>query len=258
MNHETVARAPDGTRLAVQTAEAGRPLVLLPGQSNNHTWWDAVRGDFHTTHRTITFDYRGTGASDKPDEPYSTQEFADDVIAVLDHLGIAEADVYGTSMGGRTAQWVAINHPGRVRRLVLGCTSPGGPHAVERSSDVRRALIRPDAAETLADLMYTPAFRARHHGPHRTLGDPAMPAHARKHHLAASNEHDAWDALPRITAPTLILHGDDDQLTPAANAALLAERIPDSRVHLFPGARHAYFEECRPEASDLVREFLTG
>ncbi|MBN6545486.1 alpha/beta fold hydrolase, partial [Actinacidiphila bryophytorum] len=68
--------------------------------------------------------------------------------------------------------------------------------------------------------------------------------------------HDAWDALPGITAPTLVLHGEDDVLNPAANATLLAQRIPGARLHLLPGARHAYFDECRPLASELVADFL--
>ncbi|UWE10799.1 alpha/beta fold hydrolase [Actinacidiphila bryophytorum] len=250
------ARAHDGTLLAYQQQGSGRPLVLLAGQACDHTWWDRVRADFHGTRSTLTTDLRGTGASGKPDVPYSTPGFADDVVAVLDHLGIERADVYGTSMGGRVAQWVAARHPDRVRRLVLGCTSPGGPHAVERSADVRRTLAGPDAQAALADMMYTPAWRAAHPGPHPTLGDPAMPAYARRLHLRASNAHDAWDALPGITAPTLVLHGEDDVLNPAANAALLAARIPGARLHLLPGARHAYFDECRPLASELVADFL--
>lgn len=254
------ALAEDGTRLAYQRRGDGTPLVLLSGQSNDHTWWDGVRDDFHTTHRTVTLDYRGTGASDKPDIPYATRGFADDVVTVLDALGIQQADVYGTSMGGRVAQWLAARHPHRVRRLVLGCTTPGGPHAVERSHDVRRALADPDPAKAraaLLDLMYTPDWLTAHPGPYTTLGSRDLPPHARRHHLLASNQHDAWDALPDITAPTLILHGDDDRMAPPTNAKLLAERIPHARAHLFPGARHAYFEECRPHASTIVTEFLT-
>ncbi|MGW2331832.1 alpha/beta fold hydrolase [Streptomyces sp. NPDC001700] len=254
------ARALDGTPLAYQREGTGPPLVLLAGQANNHHWWDGVRADFHTTHSTLTLDWRGTGDSGKPDEPYSTRGLADDVIAVLDHLDIERADLYGTSMGGRVAQWIAARHPARVRRLVLGCTSPGGPHATERDNAVRRSLIQPDpraSREALIDLMYTPAWRSAHPGPYTTLGDPGMPPHARRRHLVASNEHDAWDVLPEIGAPTLILHGDDDRLTPAANAPLLASRIPDARTHLFEGARHGYFEECRMRASAIVSSFLT-
>ncbi|MFI1368615.1 alpha/beta fold hydrolase [Streptomyces griseochromogenes] len=257
----TFARAEDGTALAFQRRGAGFPLVLLAGQANNHHWWDGIREDFHGTHSTITLDHRGTGASDKPQGGYSTRQFAEDVITVLDHLGIGRADVYGTSMGGRVAQLVAARHPRRVRRLVLGCTTPGGPHAVERDASVRRALAQPDpeaARRALIDLMYSPAWRAAHPGPYNTLGDPAMPPHARRGHLLASNRHDAWDALPAITAPTLILHGDQDRMAPPDNVSLLASRIPDTRTHLFPGARHAYFEECRTEASALAVAFLGG
>ncbi|MFC5909936.1 alpha/beta fold hydrolase [Streptacidiphilus monticola] len=256
----TVAHAADGTPIAYQLQGDGFPLVLLAGQANTHRWWDGIREDFHTTHATLTLDWRGVGDSGKPEEGYSTPEFAEDVVAVLDALDIERADVYGTSMGGRVAQWLAARHPQRVRRLVLGCTSPGGPHAVERDMTVRRALAQPDqraALATLIDLMYTPAWRADHPGPYRTLGDPHLLPHARRGHLLASNRHDAWDVLPDITAPTLVLHGDEDRMTPADNVPLLAARIPDARSHLFRGARHAYFEECRPAASDLVHDFLT-
>jgi pimeloyl-ACP methyl ester carboxylesterase len=255
------ATAPDGTRLAFQTRGSGAPLLLLAGQAGAHTWWNGVRGDFEGSHRTVTMDYRGTGASDKPDAPYSTQGFAEDAVAVLGELGIERADVYGTSMGGRVAQWIAARHPQRVRRLVLGCTSPGGPRAVERSDAVRRALAGPDPAanrRALLDLMYTPEWLAREPGPYWTLGDPDVPAYARRHHLLASARHDAWDALPGITAPTLVVHGGDDRLNPTTNAHLLVERIPDARLHLIPGARHAYFEERRDVASPLVLEFLDG
>lgn len=257
--HHTFAHTDDGVAVAFQRRGTGRPLVLLAGQANNHHWWDGIREDFHGTHSTITLDYRGTGASDSPREGYSTRRFAEDVVSVLDALGVEQADVYGTSMGGRVAQWVAALHPGRVRRLVLGCTSPGGPRAVEREASVRRALAVPDpdsVRETLTGLMYSPAWTAAHPGPYRTLGDPRMEPHARRGHLRASNAHDAWEVLPSIGAPTLVLHGDQDRLTPPENVPLLAARIPDVRTRLFPGARHAYFEECRAEAGEAVRAFL--
>ncbi|MFC9768759.1 alpha/beta fold hydrolase [Rhodococcus jostii] len=249
----------DGTRIAYQVSGEGPPLLLLAGQANNHHWWDSVRADFDTHFRTITVDYRGTGASDKPETDYSTILFADDVICVLDSLGVGRAHVYGTSMGGRVAQWAAARHPERVRALILGCTSPGGSHAVERSREVRASLAQSDpdrSRRALLELMYTPEWLSRNLGPYNTLGDPDMSAHAKLAHLRASNGHDAWDALPSISAPTLVLHGTDDLLSPADNAPLLAERIPNSRVHLLPGARHAYFEEERTVAGAAAIGFL--
>lgn len=258
MDHAPTA---DGTRIAFQVSGTGAPLLLLSGQSSSHRWWTRVRPDFDADRRVLTLDHRGTGDSDAPPGPYDTRGFADDAVAVLDHLGIERADVYGTSMGGRVAQWIAVRHPHRVRRLVLGCTSPGGTHAVERSAAVRRALADPDPAaarRALLDLMYTPEWLARNPGPYWTLGDPTMSRRARHEHLLASKGHDAWDALPAVTAPTLVLHGDQDELNPTANAPLLAERIPGARLQLVPGARHAYFEERRDVASPAVREFLAG
>ncbi|GAA2211339.1 alpha/beta hydrolase [Nonomuraea monospora] len=245
-------------KLSYQVRGHGTPLLLLQGQANDHRWWDSVRDDF-AAYRTVTLDYRGTGDSDKPDEPYSTRGFAQDVLAVLDEIGVERAHVYGTSMGGRVAQWLAADHPGRVGALVLGCSSPGGAHGVERSNEVRRSLAQADRAaaeRALLELMYTPAWLAAHPGPYRTIGDPRMPAHARRRHLAASAGHDAWEALPAIAAPTLVVHGTDDIFNPAANAPLLAGRIPGTELRMIDGARHAYFEEFRQVASPLVLEFL--
>lgn len=257
--HAGFAKAADGARIAYQAEGSGPPLLLLAGQANNHHWWDGVREDFQGIRTTITLDYRGTGTSDKPQTPYSTEIFAQDALAVFDALGVSAADVYGTSMGGRTAQIIASRAPERVRKLVLGCTSPGGRHGIERSAAVRRSLGQLDreaARRALAELMYTPAWLARHPGPHQTMGDPGMPDHARRLHLLASAGHDAWDLLPTIRARTLVLHGTDDVFNPVANAPVLAERIPDARLELIEGARHAYFEEFRETAGKAVVDFL--
>lgn len=266
------AEAADGTALHYEVHGSGRPLVLLSGQSNSRRWWDPVLDDFAAAYRTVVLDWRGTGASGHPDtDSYSTPGFARDVVAVLDHAGIDRAHVYGTSMGGRVAQWIAADHPERVDRLVLGCTSPGAPHGIERGPEVRAALSQRDAVaarRALLELMYTPDWIARQtalqtalHGEKpvfHTLGDPDMPPHARRRHLRASARHDAWDALPRITAPTLVVHGTDDEFNPTANAPLLTERVPGARMRLVPGARHAYFEEFAEVATPLVLGFLAG
>ena len=68
--------------------------------------------------------------------------------------------------------------------------------------------------------------------------------------------HDGWELLPRVQAPTLVMHGEDDELTPVANAELLAERIPNARLLVLPGVRHGYLHEAAPKATDAVRDFL--
>ena len=120
------ATSPDGTRLYFECHGAGTPLLLLAGQASDHREWDGVRADFAAHHRVIVLDYRGTGQSDKPGAPaYSTRGFAQDAVAVLDQLGLDRAHAYGISMGGRVAQWLAIDHPQRLGALVLAAILAG-------------------------------------------------------------------------------------------------------------------------------------
>lgn len=252
--------APDGFPLAVQvTGPAdGPPLLLLAGQANNHHWWDRVRDGFEDRWRTISLDQRGTGDSRGPVGEWTTRSFAADAAAVLDHLGTGPVAVYGTSMGGRVAQLLAAVHPHLVARLVLACTSPGGEHAHERDAVVRRELADPDPARrraSLRELFYTDAW------PHRPedsvlFGDRHMSTEETRAHLRVSGRHDAWDLLPGIEAPTLVLHGTDDRMVPTANAPLLAERIPGALLHLHDGGRHGFFEESATDVTPLVRDFL--
>nr|WP_281380992.1 alpha/beta hydrolase [Nocardioides panaciterrulae] len=234
---------------------------MLPGQANSHRWWDGLRAAFADAFRTVTFDYRGTGdtrADETDAASWTTSSFAADAVAVLDDLGYDDVLVYGTSMGGRVAQRLVVEHPARVRRLVLACTSPGGPEAVERSVEVRLSLSRrdPDAVRrALLELMYTPAWLATHDGS-TLLGDPTMSAAARRGHLRASARHDAWDRLPEVGVPVLVTHGDADLMAPVRNAELLAARVPGAELQLVAGGRHGFFEEFADQVVPRVRGFL--
>jgi pimeloyl-ACP methyl ester carboxylesterase len=254
----TIVTAPDGFRLAVQVGDGpGRPpLLLLPGQANSHRWWTDLAGRFARRFRVITFDYRGVGDSRGPVGEWTTEGFADDAAAVLVALGTGPAAVYGTSMGGRVAQHLAAAHPELVDRLVLACTSPGGPHARERTAAVRLQLGDPDPdtrRRALRRLFYTDAWTRDSH----LLGDPTMSPAESRAHLRASARHDAWEALPRIAAPTLVLHGTDDLMVPAENAPLLAGRIPGARLHLHDGGRHGFFDEFAEDLDPVLTGFLT-
>jgi len=252
--------ATDGARLYYEVTGAGTPLLLIAGQAQDRAQWAGVRDDFAAHHHVIVFDHRGTGDSDKPAQPaYSTRGFANDAIAILDALGVARAHVYGTSMGGRVGQWLAIEHAARVGALILGCTTPGDAHGVARSPEVSAALASGDPARLLPHLV-SPEWAATHQAFLRNvtmeLLSRPVPPHARRLHYQASEAHDAWDQLPSITAPTLIVHGSADQVNLPANAQLLAQRIPGAELHIIPGGRHAYHWEYRPGASDLVLAFL--
>ena len=262
MRQTTRISARDGFPLAVQVSGPADapPLLLLQGQANSHEWWDGLREDFEPQFRTITFDYRGTGGSRGELHGLTTASFAADAADVLDHLGVDRAAVYGTSMGGRIAQMLALDFPERVNALVLGCTTPGGPHSVRRPREVGQNLARLHGEKHtryLFDLFYTPAWTvsAKYS---KLLGDDSMTTAESAAHLRISASHDAWERLPEITAPTLIIHGDDDRMNPVDNAHILHQRIAGSQILILPEGRHGFFEEFAEVVTPAVIRFLAA
>ncbi len=177
---------------------------------------------------------------------------------------IDAAHVYGLSMGGMIAQEMAIRFPHRVRGLVLGGTTPGGPRAVLPTRSASAFTSRGAPARLRADIvaaaLFTPEFRRAHPDRVRAalslLGRHRATARGLTAHWWASFFHDTYARLPRIAAPTLVLHGRRDTLAPPANARILAARIPDATLHFVPDAGHAYLVE-QPELSyRLFREWL--
>ena len=256
---------PDGTNIAYEERGAGEPLLLISGQGSDRHGWDLIIDDFAANHRCITWDHRGTGESDKPHEPaYTIEGFAADAMALLDHLAIDRAHAYGISMGGRVCQRLAIAYPERMGAVVLGCTTPGNRHGVRRPADVDAAMAnRPDDLEErlrfMAANLVSPEWMAEHpewlEAMRERLKDP-IPAYAQKLHYAASEGHEAWDELPSIARPVLVIHGDNDSINVTPNAYLLAGRIPGAEIRIIAGGRHAFHIEFREEASAAVLEFL--
>lgn len=252
----------DNVRLYFETDGTGDPLLLIAGQGTDHREWDAIRDQLADSYRIIVFDHRGTGNSDKPETPYSTTGFADDAARILDHLGISRAHVFGCSMGGKVAQWLAINHPDLVGSVILGCTSAGHSHCAPRPERAKRALANPPAdpraaAELLADFLVSPQYLAEH--PEvidAVVARRSLTPKTRRLHFQASEAHNAWDYLPSIAAPVLLIYGTDDELQPVGNAKLLAEQIPNSTLKIIDNARHNFFVEFPEETITIVTEFL--
>ena len=131
-----------GMNLHYRVWGVGEPLLLIMGyRGSGFMWGEEFVTPLSRYFQVITFDNRGTGLSDKPDTVYTIPMMADDAAGLLSALGIERAHVFGVSMGGMIAQELALRHPKRVKRLILGCTTCGGPQAVRAPLEVLAKLF---------------------------------------------------------------------------------------------------------------------
>ena len=256
----------DDVELYWESTGAGAPVLLVMGLGMTATGWWRTVPVLAERLRVIAFDNRGVGRSGRPPGPYSVADMADDCVAVLDAAGERRAHVYGLSLGGMIAQELALRHPERVARLVLGATTPGGSHAVAPDPATvaffhRRALMPAEEA-VWASVPYNYGRRTREHHGERIAADivqrlrfPIEPEPYRAQ-LAAGLGHDAFDRLGAIGVPTLVVHGEADRMVAPGNAPLLAGRIPGAQLRLWPGAGHLYPTD-EPRADRDVADWLT-
>ena len=245
---------PDGCRLHYELhgAPTSPPLILLEGLGGALSGWGSTVPRLSRALFVIGYDFRGNGGSDDPSGPCSMAIFVDDTVALLDELGIERAHVYGQSFGGMVAQELGLTHPQRVRTLILAATHSGGRHAIRTSARVPKD--RPYLA------LYGEAFAQEH--PDRIAEDlridAMQPQHpsGKRRQWEAMQSFDAYDRLPSLQMPALVLHGTDDRSVAPANAEILAARIPGAELRWLPGAGHRYRSE-QPEAADrAVLDFL--
>jgi pimeloyl-ACP methyl ester carboxylesterase len=247
------------------TGEGPAVLLIMGLGLPGDAWWRTVPVLARSL-QVVTFDNRGCGRSERPAGPLTLAGMAADAVSVLDAAGITRAHVYGISMGGMIAQEVALRYPDRVDGLVLGATSAGGSVATppDRATLAflgRRAAV-PDEEGRWASVPYVYSERTRRSGGQRIGEDFARRRSYQfdpvgyAAQLAAATRHDAAARLGGIAAPTLVVHGAEDRMVPAANGRALAERIVGSRLLELDDAAHLYTTD-EPAADEAVLEFLT-
>jgi pimeloyl-ACP methyl ester carboxylesterase len=262
------ADAGGGAKIYFETHGSGQPLLLIAGFGSNATVYWANIPQLSERLRVIAMDPRGSGRSDVAPGPYTMAQLAGDCAAVLDAAGADAAHVLGTTMGGMVAQHFALLHPERVRSLVLACTTPGGAHhvlpppeALERFMAAADIDDPAEAVRATYPLHYSDAYAAAHDAEivARSLANQHLRStpEGRAAQLAAVQAHDTYDALPRIKAPALVLHGERDGIVPAANGRILAERIPGARLLTWPEGRHIFFAEFADEFNAAVTRFIS-
>lgn len=254
------SQAVEAVRLAHDVRGSGPPLVLLAGTGYaGATWGDALVERLADRFTVVTLDHRGTGKTPGTDGDYSTRLFAADAIGLIDELGLGPAHVLGHSMGGRVAQWVAIDAPDRVRSLVLAASGPGeyrADHTPQFGIPLANAiaLIEKGYERTIADQIrrtfFTPDFAASSPATVDALigafweNRPSLRDYLK--HVIARQGHDTVARLAEIDIPCLVIVGDRDTHLGGTGSHLdqsryLAEHLPRAELQIAEGVAHGLF-----------------
>jgi 3-oxoadipate enol-lactonase len=256
----------NGIEVAYELRGTGAPLVMIHGAQGDQTMFNDLAAEFAGDFHVLTFDQRGSGLSDKPHTDYSIALLADDTAALMEHVGFPTAHIIGVSMGGTIAQELAIRHPHKVRSLILGCTTPGGPKAVRieggafRAAYSTRVMTAEERGRALAEAAFTRGYIERHPELIPAMIEarrqrPLDPV-ALERRMNAVLAYDAYDRIPQITCPTLVITGKDDALVAWENSKLLAERISSARLVLLEPAGHCFWLEQPQQSHDAMLQFL--
>ena len=227
-------------------------MLLIQGLGYGRWGWEPVVEPLARSFDVLTFDNRGIGESDAPQGPYTAAEMAADAIQVLDEAGVGRAHVVGTSLGGMIAQELALTYPARVSKLVLACTTPGGPQAYPMPQPTVDLMLARASLREFTENALAPAERpdlVDRILVHRER--TAQPFEAWSAQAAAGAGFDASGRLGGLSAPTLVQHGDGDVVVDPRNGALLVELIPDARLSVYEGGGHLFFWQ---EPERFVRE----
>jgi pimeloyl-ACP methyl ester carboxylesterase len=258
----------DGAQIAYRRVGNGRPLVVLNGFAATSADWDPSFIDWLAiSNELILLDNRGIGHSTDNGQPFDIAQLADDAARMIEMLGIERVSLLGWSMGGFIAQTLAVQHPGRINKLILLSTDPGGANVDLASADVWSQLI---------DMSGTPHEQARRllslvfpgdvaESIYREFGDIVAAARAQLSPDLVNRQVAAMDAwhrtgignrLREINVPVLIAIGTGDIVIPPSNALRLVNAIPGAWLAQFNGGGHAFMAQYPRQLADLISSFL--
>ncbi len=244
----------------------GEPLILIAGLTKDSSVWLQQVDVFSRHFQVVLFDNRGAGRTGAPDEPYTTRMMADDVVGLMEALHIPSACILGHSLGGCIAQQIAIHHPQKVKKLMLLAT-------FAEPLPVTRYIL--DLAAELQNQNLPIELRAKIQLPWSFSGSflsnptniavvlnaiannpyPQKP-HAFLHQISACKTHNTKHQLDKILAPTLVMEGAEDLLTPAVCANELMAKIPHASHAIIPQAGHSVLVENSVCFNEKILNFL--
>jgi 3-oxoadipate enol-lactonase len=256
----------NGTELAYDDHGAGLPVLFLHAFPLNRNMWTGLTGALlnEQRFRLIALDWRGFGESSIKALVSPMQLFADDVVALMDHLGIQKAILCGLSMGGYVSFAFLRSHPERVHALILADTRPGAD--TEEGKQNREKLARlaeSQGVDAVADTQVPNLLSqyTRQHHPEiearvRQMISMATPAGIAAASRGIAQRADSSDLLPKITCPTLVIVGEHDALTPPDLAQGFAQQIPGAQFAVIPQSGHLSVLEQPGAFLQAMRNFL--
>jgi 3-oxoadipate enol-lactonase len=216
-------------------------LVLSPSLGTTAAlFWEAQLPELERHFEVLRHDHPGHGEAAVPTGPVLVANIAATVLAQLDEAGVQRASFCGVSLGGMVGMWLGANAPDRVERLVLACT--GASLGTKSVYDERAALVRAEGTAVVADgareRWFTPSFRDSARA--EAILDELLRVSSEGYAACceAVGAFDFHSDLGRVAVPTLVVHGEDDPVTPPEVIDELATRIPDVRTAAVPDAAH--------------------
>lgn len=258
-----------GLRIYYERSGEGAPLLFINGSGGDLRQKPGpMQGPIAEQFDMVAHDQRGLGRSEKPDKPYTMEDYAEDALGLLDHIGWDRCRVMGVSFGGMVAQELAVRHPDRVERLVLCCTSSGGAgqpsfplhqlaelpekervlRSIELSDSRMNSEWRESHPEQVSKIIEMIASRNSHGAadPHSAMGAERQ--------MEARRHHNVYNRLPRLDMPVLICAGRYDAIAPVENSEAIAEQLPNARLEVFEGGHMFLIQD--PKASEAIIDFL--
>jgi aminoacrylate hydrolase len=242
----------------------GEPVLLVPGLSGRGSFWAGQVAELARDFRVVVHDHRGTGRSTHSRIRYSVEQMAGDVLKLMDALGIESAHVVGHSTGGAIGQALALDHPRRLRSLVLSATWAGPDPYFQRLFESRKGVLLSQGVEPYlrasALFMSPPAWVSANDAllteQHKAALAEAAPVEVTASRIDAILRHDRRARLDEIHVPTLVIVAQDDIITPRFYSDELASRVPGAKLVVLETGGHAAPTICPGPYNAAVGAFL--
>jgi pimeloyl-ACP methyl ester carboxylesterase len=257
----------NGIHLHYTERGSGEPLLLIMGITADGSVWEPHAAEWEKHYRCILPDNRGVGKSDKPSGDYTTAEMADDHAGLLDQLGLDKVRVVGVSMGGAIALQLALRHPDKVKSMVLMCPwarcDAMTKGIFEHMVDCKARFTPEEFSLYIQLLIFSKSSwdneekRAELEEGRRQDPPFPQPLHGLAGQAAACINHNVYDQLGSIKAPTLVIGGQQDIFTPPWMGEEIAEAIPGAELFLYEKLGHAFHFEATEDFNARVLDWLS-